>query len=234
VTLITDNSRGAAIVTSLPDSSNRALRLREEIIMRKRVKLDLYKEFKSEYVTPKQPVFLVVGPAKYLSITGQGAPGGECFRSHISALYAVAFTLKMAEKFVGHDYKVCHLEGQWWAENGSDFRRHQPKEWRWRLLIRVPEFVSQGEVDAAIKTVLEKGKATVANEVKLEELTEGRCVQMLHVGPYPEEKATIEKMSALAEGSGVHLRGPHHEIYLSDPNRVPPQRLRTILRYPVG
>ena len=202
--------------------------------MRNKAKLDLYKEFKSEYITPKQPVFVVVGPAKYLSITGWGAPGGECFRTHSSALYAVAFTLKMAEKFAGHDYKVCHLEGQWWGENGSDFRKYQPREWRWRLLIRVPAFINQGDVDAAIKAVLEKRKAALANEVKLEELTEGRCVQMLHVGPYPEEKATIEKMNALAEGSGVQLRGPHHEIYLSDPNRVPAQRLRTILRYPVG
>lgn len=201
--------------------------------MPKKLKVDLYKEFKSEYVTPKEPVFVVVGPARYLSITGQGAPGGEQFRSHISALYSVAFTLKMAEKFAGHDYKLCHLEGQWWAENGSDFRTHQPKEWKWRLLIRVPEFITQKEVDAAIKSVIEKGKSALVTEVKLQEQTEGRCVQMLHVGPYPEEKASIEKMNALAEGGGVRLRGPHHEIYLSDPNRVPPQRLRTILRYPV-
>ena len=201
--------------------------------MPKKTKRDLYKEYKSEYVTPKQPMFVVVGPAKYSSITGQGAPGGECFRSHISALYSVAFTLKMAEKFAGRDYKVCHLEGQWWADNGSDFRTHQPKEWQWRLLIRVPEFISQKEVDAAIKTVLEKGKSALAREVRLDDLTEGRCVQMLHVGPYGEEKTTVDKMNALAEDNGVQLRGPHHEIYLSDPNRVPPERLRTILRYPV-
>lgn len=201
--------------------------------MTKTTKLDLYKEFKSEYVTSKQPVFVVVGPAKYLSITGEGAPGGERFRSHISALYSVAFTLKMAEKFAGHDYKVCHLEGQWWADDGSDFRTHQPKEWQWRLLIRVPEFITQKQVDAAIRTAMAKGKSALADQVRLEELTEGRCVQMLHVGPYAEEKTSVEKMQELAEGKGMHLRGPHHEIYLSDPNRVPPQRLRTILRYPV-
>ena len=201
--------------------------------MPRKAKLDLYQQFKSEYVKAKQPVFVVVGPAKYLSITGQGAPGGEQFRSHISALYSVAFTLKMAEKLVGHDYKVCHLEGQWWADDGSDFRMHQPKRWRWRLLIRVPAFITPREVDAAIKAVIEKGKSALAAEVKLEELSEGRCVQMLHIGRYAEEKASIERMNALAENHGVHLRGPHHEIYLSDPNRVPPERLRTILRYPV-
>ena len=201
--------------------------------MPRKTKLDLYRKFKGEYITPKQPVFVMVGPAKYLTITGHGAPGGDRFRSHISALYAVAFTLKMTEKFAGNDYKVCHLEAQWWAEDGSDFHAHQPKEWQWRLLLRVPDFITQAHLEAATKAVIEKGKSSIADQVKLEELAEGRCVQMLHIGPYGEEKTTIEKMQELADGNGVHLRGPHHEIYLSDPNRVPPQRLRTILRYPV-
>lgn len=201
--------------------------------MAKQAKLDLYKQYKSEYITPKEPVFVVVGPAQYLSITGHGAPGGEQFKARISALYSVAFTIKMAEKFAGHDYKVCHLEGQWWAEDHSDFRTHEPKDWQWRLLIRVPQFISQKEVDDAIKTVLAKGKAPVASEVKLEVLAEGRCVQMLHVGPYAQENLDVDKMQAMVEGKGMHFRGPHHEIYLSDPNRVPAERLRTILRYPV-
>jgi hypothetical protein len=201
--------------------------------MAKHAKLDLYQKFRSEYVMPKQPVFVNVGPAKYLTISGQGAPGGDQFKAHVSALYAVAFTMKMAEKTAGYDYKVCHLEGQWWAEDGADFRSHQPKDWEWRLMIRVPEFITQKEIDAAVKAVLTKGKAALAGKVKLEEILEGRCVQVLHVGPYAEEHPAVEKMCAFAEDKGVHLRGPHHEIYLSDPNRVPPERLRTILRYPV-
>jgi hypothetical protein len=80
---------------------------------------------------------------------------------------------------------------------------------------------------------MRKGKVMLADQVKLEDLTEGRCVQMLHIGPYAEEKTTLDKMYRVAEASGAHVRGPHHEIYLSDPNRVPPERLRTILRYPV-
>lgn len=201
--------------------------------MAKHAKLDLYRQYKSEYVTPKDPVFVVVGPAKYLTITGNGAPGGEHFKTHISALYSVAFTLKMAEKFAGHDYKVGHLEGQWWAEGQSDFRTHEAKDWLWRLLIRVPEFITQKELDNSIKTVLAKRKAWLASQVKLEELAEGRCVQMLHIGPYGKEKTTVDKMQSMVEGRGLHFRGPHHEIYLSDPNRVPSERLRTILRYPI-
>lgn len=201
--------------------------------MAKHAKLDLYAKFKSEYVTPKDPVFVVVGPAKYLSITGHGAPGGEHLQSHVAALYSVAFTLKRAEKYAGHDFKVCHLEGQWWAADGADFRTRQPKEWQWRLLIRVPEFITQKEIDDAIKSVMRRGKAALANQVKLEELIEGRCVQILHVGPYAGEQPDVTRMHEVAENNGLHLRGPHHEIYLSDPNRVPAQRLRTILRYPV-
>jgi hypothetical protein len=201
--------------------------------MAKDAKLDLYKKFRSEYVMPKEPIFVAVGPAKYLTIPGKGAPGGEHFREHISALYSVAFTLKMAEKQAGHDYKVCHLEGQWWTPDGCDFRAHEAKDWEWRLLIRIPQFITQKELDAAIQSVMKKGKATLAPQVKLEELDEGRCVQVLHIGPYGEEKSTVNKMQAMAEQNGLHLRGPHHEVYLSDPNRVPKERLRTILRYPL-
>jgi len=201
--------------------------------MAQHFKLDLHKKYKSEYVMPKQPVFVAVGPAKYLAITGHGAPGGQHFQAHVSALYSVAYTLKMAEKLAGHDFKVCHLEGQWWAEDAPDFRARRPQEWEWRLLIRVPEFITQHELDAAIQSVMARDKAPLAGEVKLLQLTEGRCVQVLHTGPYAGEETTVQRMREMAERNGAKFRGPHHEIYLSDPNRVPKERLRTILRYPV-
>ena len=201
--------------------------------MAKQAKLDLFKKYRSEYVMPKEPVFVAVGPAKYLSITGHGAPGGEHFKAHVSALYSVAFALKMAGKTAGHDYKVCHLEGQWWAEDGADFRTHEAKEWEWRLLIRIPDFVTHNDLEAAVRSVMAKGRTALAGEVRMEEITEGRCVQVLHVGPYAKEKAAVQKLHQLAVSNGLHLLGPHHEIYLSDPNRVPKERLRTILRYPI-
>lgn len=203
--------------------------------MSKHFKLDLHKKYHSEYVMSSQPVFVVVSPARYLGISGHGAPGGEHFKTHVSAIYAVAYALRTAEKLAGHDFKVCHLEGQWWAHNeaGLDFRSRDPKEWEWRLLIRVPEFITQKDLDAAIQSVLTKAKNPLAGQVKLEELTEGRCVQVMHVGPYTAEKSAIEKIRAVAEHNGIHLRGPHHEIYLSDPNRISKERLRTLVRYPI-
>ena len=194
-------------------------------------KLDLYKSHKAEYATPKKPLLIEIGPANYLAISGQGRPGGEAFQMCIGALYAVAYTVKMTRKFAGlQDYAVCKLEGQYFG----DFVQTLPDEWRWRLLIRTPDFVTKTDLDRAAATLLEKGKGAEVQDVKLETLAEGRCVQMLHVGPYERESETVAIMKTLAESQGLKLNGPHHEIYLSDPRRVAPEKLRTILRVPVA
>jgi len=198
-------------------------------------KLDLYKLHKAEYVTPKKPELIQTKPAKYLTITGRGAPGGDAFQRSIGALYAAAYTLKMAKKFAGEDYKVTNLEGLWWGEKeNEDFSAQPPDTWNWKLLIRVPDFIVAQDLKQTIKTLKEKGKAPEASDVKLETIKEGQCAQVLHVGPYSAERETIAQMIALAQEKGFACRGPHHEIYLSDPRRVPPERLRTILRLPVG
>jgi hypothetical protein len=105
--------------------------------------------------------------------------------------------------------------------------------WNWKLLIRVPEFISEKDLKSAVDSLLKKGKDKRVSSVKLEALNEGSCVQVLHVGPYDQEAKTISKMRELAEGKGFAFEGRHHEIYLSDPRRVAPERLRTILRQPV-
>ena len=198
-------------------------------------KLDLYKVHKAEYVTPKKPLLVQTKPAKYLAITGQGAPSGKAFQEGVGALYNVAFTLKMAKKFAGQDYKVCHLEGLWWGDKeGQDFAAQPPDAWNWKLIIRVPDFIVAKDLKEAVATLKEKGKPPDVANVKLETLDEGQCVQMLHVGPYSKEGETISQMLALAREKRLSCRGRHHETYLSDPRRVPPQRLRTILRLPLA
>jgi len=198
-------------------------------------KLDLYKEHKAEYVAPKKPVLVKTKPAKYLTITGKGKPGGELFQKHIGALYGAAFTIKMTRKFAGQDYKVCHLEGLWWGDKeGLDFASIPPDQYNWKLIIRVPDFIQKKDLDSALRALKEKGKGPEVAEVKLEKIKEGLCVQMLHVGPYADEVKTIAQMMSLAQEKGLACQVPHHEIYLSDPRRVPPARLRTILRLPAG
>jgi hypothetical protein len=195
-------------------------------------KIELYKLHKNEYVTPGKPVLLRTKPAQYLAISGEGAPGGERFSACIGALYAIAFTIKMTRKFAGkQDYAVCKLEGQW----HFDGEPAAPKEqWRWKLLIRTPDFVTQGDLKQAVSKLLAKGKPRVVEEVQLEGIDEGQCVQMLHVGSYERERETMSQMREFAASQGFEFTGLHHEIYLSDPRRVPAERLKTILRQPVA
>jgi len=198
-------------------------------------KLDLYKVHKAEYVTPKKPVLIETQRAKYLTFTGRGAPAGEAFQKAVGALYNVAYTLKMAKKLAGNDYKVSNLEGLWWGAKATEnFALQPPETWNWKLIIRVPDFISATDLKDTIATLKGKGKPPETEEVQLETLDEGQCVQMLHVGPYGNECETISQMLALAAENGLSCHGLHHEIYLSDPRRVPPERLRTILRLPVA
>lgn len=184
-------------------------------------KLDLYVEHKSEYVAAKQPVLIHVAPAQYLAIAGRGKGGGPEFQRKLGALYGVAFTIKMAKKAAGRDYGVCKLEGLWRSDQD------------WTLIIRTPDFITAKDLKDAIRKLREKGKDAEVAEVEIEKLHEGRSVQMLHVGAYDREQGTIEAMREFAAAAGLRLGGLHHEIYLSDPRRVAPERLRTILRYPL-
>lgn len=195
-------------------------------------KTDLYKEHKQEYITPKKPALVQVGPGKYLAVTGQGEPGGPLFQAMVGALYNAAYTIKFAKKPGGHDFKVCNLEGIYWTNpEYKCFDDAPPATLNWQLLIRVPTFVTQRDLDAAVRGKREKVPEMA--EVHLETIKEGRSVQMLHVGPYADEPETIRQMIDFAAALGLQVHGHHHEIYLSDPHRVPPERLKTILRLPV-
>lgn len=197
-------------------------------------KLDLYAAHKAEYVTPKQPVLIKTAPARYLTIEGTGKPGGEAFQAAIGALYNAAYAIKMTSKSEGRDYKVCALEGLWWDASGERDLSDAPGTWNWKLLIRTPDFIHEKDLDKAVKDLQAKGKAAEVSRVKLEKISEGRCVQELHVGLYAEEPKTIAAMKDFAAAKGLYFAGRHHEIYLSDPRRVKPEKLRTILRMPVA
>ncbi len=198
-------------------------------------KIDLYKENKAEYGAGKTPRLIEVGRVQYLAFSGQGAPGSEAFQDAMAALYGMAFTIKMTRKFAGKgDYVVCKLEGIYFPDGDADFADTPPDQWRWKMMIRTPDFVGQDDMDDAVGKLLDKGKTPAVKDVALETLAEGRCVQMLHVGPYEKEGETIAVMEQFVAEQGLRVSGPHHEIYLSDPRRVAPERLKTILRLPVS
>ena len=198
-------------------------------------KIDLYKQHKDQYKAPKKPVLLTAEEAMYLAIDGRGGPGGDEFTDKIGALYGAAYTIKMTRKFSGQqDYVVCKLEALWWLDDDKhDFESTARDNWNWKLMIRTPGIVKQAELEKAVSVLIEKGKSPSVREVRLEDISEGPCVQMLHVGPYDKEGETLDIMKAFAEGQGLEFHGRHHEIYLSDPRRVRPERLKTILRHPV-
>lgn len=191
-------------------------------------KVDLLKIHRADYVAPRKPVLLIIKPASYLAIRGRGQPGDPTFTSQIGALYAVAFTTKMQRKFAGRgDYTICKLEARWpaFGANGAPSG--------WELLIRTPETVTAADLDQARSTLRDKKQDAAVSDVQRVSIDEGRCVQMLHVGPYDAERQTVEVMKTFAAKHDLAPHGFYHEIYLSDPRRVPAERLRTILRLPV-
>ena len=197
-------------------------------------KLDLYAKHKNEYVASAQkPGMVRVGPARYVSVSGRSAPASDEFNRAIAALYAVAFTMKMARKFAGQDYTVTKLEGLWSLDSANADPASASTIWNWELLIRVPTFITEKEVRATIDQLVGKGKGDDVRNVRLVDMKEGECVQMLHVGPYTAEKPTIDRMKQFADIAGRKFSGRHHEIYLSDPRRVAQEKLKTILRQPV-
>ncbi|ANM31027.1 hypothetical protein ABI59_17795 [Acidobacteria bacterium Mor1] len=198
-------------------------------------KLDLFKLHKGEYVKPKKPALIETGPAQYIVVRGTGAPGSEPFTRALEALYPMAYTLKFESKFAGRDYTVGKLEALYGVDGQTlEQLGTLPKDrWNWHMMIRVPDFTTGDDLGAARQKLRDKGKEGDFDAVTLETLDEGRCVQMLHLGPYEDLARSAETMLSFAAESGLAPRSWHHDIYLSDPRRVAPEKLKTIVRLPV-
>ncbi|MBM2620430.1 GyrI-like domain-containing protein [Actinoplanes sp. LDG1-06] len=162
---------------------------------------------------------------QYLMVDGHGDPNTGVFTEAVEALYPVAYKLKFAsKKTLGRDYVVMPLEGLWWADDMDSFTAARDKsQWHWTLMIMVPEWIG-AEMVASVATP----------GVRLETLSEGRCVQTLHVGSYDDEAGVLDEMHrSFIPSYGLRMTGKHHEIYLSDRRKTEPAKLRTILRQPV-
>lgn len=193
-------------------------------------KLDAYQAREGELRLIEVPA------SRFLAIDGAGDPNTEVFARAVEALYPFAYTLKFASKTeLGQDYVVPPLEGLWWAEDLSVFTTRRDKSlWSWTLLLLVPAWVPDDLVVAAREKVRAKGAPERLDDVRLESLEEGLCVQTLHVGSFDDEGPVLERIhSEYLPAQGLRPTGKHHEIYLSDFRRVEPARRRTILRQPV-
>jgi len=196
-------------------------------------KLDLKKEYKTYYKAKTIPEVVEFGEIPFLTIEGKGEPGGKEFTSKVEALYSLAYGVKNLCKKQGKDFVVPNLEGLWWVESDKHALDVPRGEWRWKLLIRMPEFVTSEIVEKAKVEVIKRRGIELVDEIKFEKLTEGKCVQVLHIGPYSTEPESLAKMRKLMEEKNLVENGLHHEIYLSDPRRVPEEKWKTILRQPV-
>ena len=202
-------------------------------------KFDLRKKFAPLYKASVREAVLVEVPAlDYLMIDGRGDPDtAPEFHQAIEALYGLSYTLKFGlKKTGGLDWHVMGLEGLWWSKGddpGEAFRKGDKARWLWTLMIAQPDFVTRAFVEEAREELLARRPTPAAKHVRLARLEEGPSAQILHVGPYAEEQSTIELMHAFIREKGYEFAGKHHEIYMNDPRRTKPDRLKTILRQPV-
>ena len=199
-------------------------------------KIDLWTEHKSIYNPSwKSPELIRVPPLAYLAVDGIGDPNtSAAFRDAIGALYSLAYTIKFNGKAKGVDFRVMPLSGRFHAEDPSIFLKGKKKEWRWTLMIPVPSLVGASDLKKALASASAKKNASPALPlVRREVLREGLCAQILHRGPYADEAPTIQALHAFMREKGCTFSGSHHEIYISDPNRTAPARLKTIIRQPV-
>ena len=204
---------------------------------------DFKKEYKDLYQPKMTPSILTVPPMRFIAVRGAGdpnAPEGE-YQQALNLLYSVAYTLKMSgktdRKIDGYfEYTVPPLEGFWYQEGvqGVDYGRKA--DFRWLSVIRLPDFVREEDFHWAIETAARKKKLDFS-PVALLTIDEGLCVQCMHVGPYDDEPATVEKMHRFCESQGYapdfSETRLHHEIYLGDPRRGDPKKLKTVIRHPV-
>ncbi|WP_367038558.1 GyrI-like domain-containing protein [Streptomyces sp. Je 1-332] len=200
-------------------------------------KYDVKRELKTCYAPKNTDWEIVEIPElRYVAIDGHGDPNSSAaYRHAVEALYAVAYTVKFASKGdLGRDYVVGPLEGLWWAENMDDFLARLKDNWQWRLLIHAPAWVTDEMIDDARHTALSKKGFPAIAHVHSETLREGTSAQVLHIGSYDDETPILTELhQEYLPAHDLREAGLHHEIYLSDPRRTDPAKLRTVLRQPV-
>jgi hypothetical protein len=174
---------------------------------------------------------VTIPPLPYLAISGQGAPEGANYADAVGALYPLAYGLKFASKADGRDFTVPPMSTQWWADDPSAFVDDRRDAWHWQAMIRMPDWVDAAALAAARARVKPVPRL---EEVRFTVIDEGDSFQTLHIGPYSDEGPKLADLHRrVMPEAGVTFAGPHHEVYLSDPRRVAPEKLRTIIRQPV-
>jgi hypothetical protein len=204
-------------------------------------KLDLRKTFKHLYQPSAHKVEVVDVPElSFLMVDGRiekgRSPGDSpAFLEAVQALFGASYTLKFQSKLRKQDaidYPVMALEALWWVETGQ-FELSKPDNWSWRAMMMQPEHITKERFAEALEQLHKKKPSPGLDRLRLERFREGLCIQTMHIGPYSEEPATVERLRAFAAENGYSFANQHHEIYLSDPRRSAPAKMKTVLRHGV-
>lgn len=198
-------------------------------------KIDYRRKLKQLYQPSPNGVVQVDVPAlNYLMIDGEGDPKEPPYAEAVEALFSLSYTLKFTIKKAPHaiDYAVMPLEGLWWADDMSTFSVEDKSNWKWTMMIMQPEFITAEMVESAIADLKLKKRLPALAGVRFETFSEGKCAQILHIGPFTEEGPAVEKVHRFIESRGA-LTGRHHEIYLSDIRKADPAKWKTIIRQPM-
>ncbi|MFX1280745.1 MAG: GyrI-like domain-containing protein [Promethearchaeota archaeon] len=199
-----------------------------------------YKKIQKEFYQHKaqDPVIVDIPDMQFLMIDGMGSPGdSKEYQNTLAVLYPVSFRTKFFSKAKGKDYVVPPLEGLWWADDMNDFIEGNRDKWKWTMMIRQPDWITQEVIDEA-KAIVKKKKPELSKllpKLRLEKYKEGKSAQIMHIGPYSEEGPTIQKIHDFIKKEGGKFDGlkkKHHEIYLSDPRKTNPASMKTIIRQP--
>ena len=204
---------------------------------------DFKKEYKEFYLPPAKPVIVIAPKANYIAVRGKGDPNDEggAYQQAIGILYAVAYTLKMSYKtdhrIEGfYDYVVPPLEGFWWQEGIDGVDYSDKSSFCWISVIRLSDFITQADFDWAVQTASKKKKMDCSSAEFLA-VDEGLCVQIMHIGPYDDEPASVALMDRFLDENGyendLSASRLHHEIYLSDARKVAPENRKTVIRHPI-
>jgi hypothetical protein len=200
--------------------------------------MDLKQSDKALYNPPsKEPVIVEVPPMQYLMIDGQGDPNTvPAFTAAVQSLYTLSYGIRALSKAAGTVYTVMPLEGLWWFENDAPVEgdEHLNDQFIWTAMIRQPDHITPEMVEQARIAAAKKKPELPLDSVRFETYDEGLSAQIMHLGPYSAEKPTIMRLHAFVEDNGYSLRGKHHEIYLNDPAKVAPEKVRTVIRYPIA
>ena len=202
-------------------------------------KLDLKKTLKTLYKPSGKKISVVDVPSlNFLMADGKGDPNSSTdFREAVSALFSVSFTLKFMVKkgettLPAEDYAVMPLEALWWSDDMHNFQLGNKDGWQWTVMVLQPDFITAEMIDAARERAAKKKELPAAGLLRLEKYREGQSAQILYTGPYADEAPTIQEIHRFIDAQGGEKTGKHHEIYLNDPQRTAPEKLKTVIRQP--